>query len=1078
MPGRQISLKISIVLLVIVTVIFVTITSIAALLVVNAKLAREQAEREFRGVTERAIHHLADLLTGAERLASMTALAPVLPVNDISVRAHDDFGALIDLYPIMDLYPHAYALYAGWRDGRFEMIINARDTKAILAAHDAPDGTWIIHRAIAPTPQGWIQRWRFIARDGTALGSTTDPTPGYDPRARPWYQAAINNRSAQLSAPYVFDSLQQPGLTVSRTRPDGQAVIGVDLTLQGLQAFVAGERVSNRTTMVLMDSMQRVLAVAGPFAAPPPLATASNSLPPAIWQAIDRASAHAGETRAQHDRIARYTIWMALSGAAIHIATVAPFDDFTGPYGPMPTWILLIGLTTLVVAIPLAYAGARRLARTASALAEDAERVRAFDFSGPDIGPPPIKEFAALATSFGLMKGAIVARTNESMIARARLENIVAAGMAIAAEPNTDRMMATIVVSSRIITAAEGGTLYLLDGSKHLDFHVMQNEVLNIDASGIAGTPEAPPPIPLFMEDGTPNYRHVVSHAIHEGKPINIEDIDEDGHHGYVGTREFDRRLNYKTRSILTVPLRPRGHAVIGALQLINARNPESGVVGAFPQELLATVETLATQAANSLHAKRLADQKNELVSSLFQTVTELKTAQREASQAGDLKTRVARLERYDPLTDLPNRTFFQDLLQHEVTEASHHQQSVTLLRFDIDHFKDVNDVWGHHIGDRVLQQIAARVRADIGDQGTLARLGGDEFAVILRNAGPATEAADQAQRILNTLDAPFDIDDRSLTVGGSIGITTFPAEATSIEELQKQAELAMYQAKANGRRQYFFFSAALQQEAQDRRMLENDLRDAVNRELLDVYYQPKVSLRDGYRICGAEALLHWTHPDRGVIPPGRFIPIAESSGLIVPLGRWVLRHACQQVQRWRSAGLTIDHIAVNLSAVQFRDADVVGDVDDTLRETGLPPEALELEITESVVMDDVEETIRILRALTGLGVGMAIDDFGTGYSSLSYLRRFPVTKMKIDQSFVRDMLEDADARAITQAVISLGRGLNLTLVAEGIETIDQAETLAADQCDEGQGYYFSRPVAAADFEALLRDGNGRLPRP
>jgi diguanylate cyclase (GGDEF)-like protein len=423
----------------------------------------------------------------------------------------------------------------------------------------------------------------------------------------------------------------------------------------------------------------------------------------------------------------------------------------------------------------------------------------------------------------------------------------------------------------------------------------------------------------------------------------------------------------------------------------------------------------------------------------------------------------------HDFLTGLPNRFLLNDRINEAIAVASRHKKKVALLFLDLDRFKHINDSLGHPIGDKLLQSVARRLVGCVRNSDTVSRQGGDEFVVLLAEAEQWKDAATMARRMLKAVAVPHRIDHHDFHITTSIGVSIYPDDGLDAETLIKNADTAMYQAKENGRQRYRFFKREMNIRAVERQFIEEGLRQAMSRQELTLQYQPKIDLRTG-AITGAEALLRWTHPTRGLISPAQFIPVAEECGLILPIGSWVLRQACAQAQAWIDAGLPATAVAVNVSAVQFRDENFLKNVFEILSDTGLDPRLLELELTESVLMKRVGSTASILQTLRERGVQVAIDDFGTGYSSLSYLRKFPVDTLKIDQSFVRQISAGDDPTIVT-AVINMARSLNLRVVAEGVETFEELAILRAQHCDEVQGYYFSRPVDPPRFASLLQSG-------
>ena len=423
-----------------------------------------------------------------------------------------------------------------------------------------------------------------------------------------------------------------------------------------------------------------------------------------------------------------------------------------------------------------------------------------------------------------------------------------------------------------------------------------------------------------------------------------------------------------------------------------------------------------------------------------------------------------------DPLTGLANRNLLRDRLAQSLAFAMRHGHPVWVVFVDLDRFKFVNDTLGHLAGDELLKKVAERLQGAVRETDTVARLGGDEFVLLLPERSDVALSTIAVQRVMDAIARPVTIEGHEFFLTCSIGVSAFPADGDDVETLIKHADIAMYRAKETGRNNFQFYTAAMNQQALERLHLEGDLRTALERNEFLLHYQPQVDLRSG-RIVGMEALLRWQHPRLGMVPPLRFIGLAEETGLIVPIGAWVLRTACEQVKAWQSQGLGYLRVSVNLSARQFNQHDLTQSIADVLQETGLEPQYLEIELTESMVMTDVDHTVGILRDLKALGVQMSIDDFGTGYSSLSYLKRFPIDVLKIDQSFVRDITLDPDDAAIVTTIISLAHNLRLNLIAEGVETEAQLQYLQRHGCDEIQGYYFSRPVPAEAFAELIREG-------
>ena len=441
-----------------------------------------------------------------------------------------------------------------------------------------------------------------------------------------------------------------------------------------------------------------------------------------------------------------------------------------------------------------------------------------------------------------------------------------------------------------------------------------------------------------------------------------------------------------------------------------------------------------------------------------------------DVSNARAMGLEMYHLAQYDVLTNLPNRLLLKDRLGQAIVAARRNGNCVAVLFLDLDGFKNINDSLGHGIGDKLLCSAAKRLLACVRTSDTVSRQGGDEFIILLSEIAGHSDAAAKAAKILNAMIAPYDIGHNSLRVTASIGVSTYPGDGLNAEALIKNADMAMYKAKELGRDNFQFFEKGMNAKAVERQAVEASLRHALERDEFLLYYQPKVNLKR-MEITGVEALIRWNHPHRGLIGPLQFISIAEDSGLMLPVGRWVLRESCRQVRAWQDAGLPPIELAVNVSSVEFRSEDFLEGVRTILNETGLDPRFLELELTESVLMQHIEFTVPMLLKLKAMGVRLAIDDFGTGYSSLSYLRQFPVDTLKVDQSFVHEINADTDDATIISAVINMGRSLKHKMIAEGVETASQIAFLQARGCEEGQGYYLGRPVPALQFAKLLEAG-------
>ena len=479
----------------------------------------------------------------------------------------------------------------------------------------------------------------------------------------------------------------------------------------------------------------------------------------------------------------------------------------------------------------------------------------------------------------------------------------------------------------------------------------------------------------------------------------------------------------------------------------------------------------------------RVVQQQAEIFSFVGKRVRQIIGTVRDITVEKQTEEHIRRLAFFDSLTGLPNRRMFQERLTSALVLAERKQKQIAVLFLDLDRFKRINDTLGHSIGDAFLAEIAARLKAlmrrsdtvatnsEDRDEDLIARLGGDEFTVLLTDFKHTLDAAKVAQRIQGEIQKPVVIDGREVTSGVSIGIALYPEDGRDVDTIIKNADTAMFHAKSSGRGRYQYYSAEMNASAMAKLALENDLRHAVTRREFLLHYQPKLDLATN-RIVSVEALVRWQHPQRGLIAPGEFIGLAEETGIIMELGAMVIEQACLQFKRWQAAGIELESIAVNLSPVQFRRNDLVEHIAEILDATGVPPNRLELEITEGVVMHNEEKSIETMKHLQSLGISLSMDDFGVGYSSLSHLTRFPIDRLKIDRSFISDIPQNVEKAAVVRAIVAMAHSLNLITVAEGVETAEQERFMKAVGCDQFQGYFLSPPVPAPQLELLIEKFN------
>ncbi|MBE5966886.1 MAG: EAL domain-containing protein [Lachnospiraceae bacterium] len=465
---------------------------------------------------------------------------------------------------------------------------------------------------------------------------------------------------------------------------------------------------------------------------------------------------------------------------------------------------------------------------------------------------------------------------------------------------------------------------------------------------------------------------------------------------------------------------------------------------------------------------RSLADKNKELVEACDMTKTSLNELIAKYEELNKNKESMKKLAYTDYLTELPNRIAFNEMLDN-VMLTLRSEEIVAILDIDIDNFKNINDTQGHSYGDELLIDVTYRLKQVMDDNDYLARIGGDEFCVMIQNLKDTSEIEDKIKKIRNVFSYPFVLSTKEYFVTVSIGIAFAPKDGRTSQSLIKNGDAAMYVAKANGKNTYAYFDLSFNQKLTEKIEIQSELRKAMERNEFEVYYQPQMDLTEK-KVVGFEALLRWNHPTRGLIAPGEFINYAEENGFIVPIGKWVLTTACMQLKAWQDAGYVNLHMAVNLSARQFMDKDIVQLVKDAIEETKIDPHKLELEITESIALTDLDYTISTIQELKNIGVNFSLDDFGTGYSSMNYLKRLPVNNIKIDKSFLDTVMEDPCDQKIIQTMINLARILDLNVIAEGVETSDQETFLTASNCNKAQGYLYSKPVPVAMAEQLLQN--------
>ena len=629
-------------------------------------------------------------------------------------------------------------------------------------------------------------------------------------------------------------------------------------------------------------------------------------------------------------------------------------------------------------------------------------------------------------------RAAEAAQTQAQAYSR-QLELLNDIGRQLTAELDVERLLQSITDASKQLSGAEFGAFFQKATDGQGEYHELHS---------LAGAPKS-----SFQHLGIPRNTALFAPTFLDQEAVRSDDLTADKRYGRNEPHVGVPKGHLPIRSYLAVPVVSRSGAVMGAL-LFGHRAPNM-----FTAQTEQLMQAVAAQAAIAIDNAEL-----------FQA------SQREIADRRRLEEQLVTLALHDPLTQLPNRVMFADRLEHAVAAARRDRTRVAAVVFDLDGFKDVNDRLGHPAGDRLLQEFAARIRRMLRETDTLARFGGDEFALVQPSAQVPDDVVAVAQRIAGLAAEPMVLDGEEVQLTASIGIAIFPEDARTPADLLRAADVALYRAKEEGRSRYRFYERAMDERARQRRVLERELKRALKNNEFIAFYQPQIDLRS-HRVAGVEALLRWQHPERGLVLPGTFIDTAERSGLIRPLGRWILREACRQGSVWRAEGTEIP-ISVNLSPVQLREPDLIDAIEDALADSQLPPHLLELELTETVLMDFSDTRTRdVLRAITERGVRLAVDDFGEACSVLNYLREPAIARIKISQSFVGDLPHKAEGAELVRAVIVLAHTLGREVVAEAVETEEQLEFLRRHDCDLVQGFLIARPAPAAELHALIHEG-------
>jgi diguanylate cyclase (GGDEF)-like protein/PAS domain S-box-containing protein len=1066
-----------------VPVVVLGLVLVAALVWQGAASSRTTARREVTAALDRSVERLKIFTRGAE-MASASAARIVLAANTTSATMR---AALENLLPAFEQRPElGYMSIALAETGDYGVLERTPNGGIVL---------WLFPGASAPD-----QMVRsFTLNDTRFILNQETPPGGYDPRTRPFYLASVNSAAGRAWLPsyhwVILSDLRENPWGISyalAVRDESEHLLGVvsvGVSLPSMNSFLRdlGEDYATRLQLVELGEVPHLLGDRSVDREPVPL-------PAALGPVVAAPRPFVG--RVQQDEESSWTAarrldlegvsWMMVASQPAHFIA----ESLRKRLFEMVLIALAIGLGSVLLSLRMA----RRMAQPLLRLQQ---RVAGSERDEPVLTVPDECEFREtllLGEAFNRM--AVAAREREIELAaqnerlQSHLENTPLAVI----EWNDDGRITSANAAALTLFDRRSGALLgqplmsLVAPEDHarvqaaLDPLVGRTRQKQFFARALTPrgrTPECEWYVTRLDPDSNGELRSSALvmdiselrgglarfQALADSTPLGILVVDQ---HGRLVVRNSHLGRMWKTLDqVLAEPDRSRHLEMIAAA----TRDPEDFIARirwliAHPDEVSRDMIELKDGTIMARYSAPVRGRDGQYYGRTW--VHEDITEQVRAEQ------QLRRLATQDDLTGLPNRHMIRERIDQAIAEARGSGLLLALLYMDLDRFKVVNDGYGHAFGDEVLkaagQRLAAQVRAD----DTVARHGGDEFLVLMTGLSDTRDVETVARKMVASLNAPVVVGGREIHLSGSIGVSIYPRDGADAETLLGNADLAMYRAKGLGRNTFQFFTPAMSRETQLRLDLETRLRGATATGELELHYQPKLSLHTG-RITGCEALLRWQHPELGEIAPSRFIPLAEESGLIVPIGDWALRRACTQAKAWLDAGLPPTCVAVNISARQFLQQDVVAWVLGVLRDTGLPAELLELELTESLIAQDFDKTIATVSALGAAGVKMSIDDFGTGYSSLSYLRRFHVDRLKIDQSFVRDLLTDVSDATISLAIISLAHSLQFKVIAEGVETGEQCAFLRMNGCDEIQGFYFSKPLPAEEFAALLREDR-RLP--
>ncbi|MGE4533185.1 EAL domain-containing protein [Halomonas sp.] len=1056
--------------------------------------------------------------------------------NQLRLLAYSDFAtadshaAQLELVPlareVLAGNPMAQAVYAGYADGRF-VLFRPLGSVEVAERFLAPPTADLMVQTIEPlTPREVRGRYHFFGADDTLIETRVLPGYTFDARQRLWYVAAGDTAQTILTDPYLFFTTQVPGVTMARRSAEGDAVIGLDIAFQQLTQHLGGLRVTDNGQIAIVDGQGAVVAhheamrMLVPEGEERFRLAALEELPSAPLRGAFALEAGVdGAPAIQQDGSGWYQVRIPLApiGSLDLFALLAiPQDELFLDAERLMSTQLLVALMIFVLAVLVALWLARHPVAALQRIASHTRAIEAFDFAQRPPVHSNIHEIDQLANATARLQ-----RT---------LANFLETSVALSRERDIDTVLDKVLATVLDATRASGGAIYQLTRQGELERVCLRHPL----SSG----EENPPARVWVEEEGliarsvanrcTQTEAAAATLCVatpllnHDNQPIGAMVVwlprrpapqasREDTRVGFIEALSSSAAVAIEnSQAIAGLSLLERGiQATPNGVVMADASHPEMPLVYANdvfyaitgyspeevlgkncrflqgpetdPQALTAIREAIGQREAVDVTLRNYRKDGtpfwNHLaLSPVFDdegACTHYIGIQQDITRQREQQEQLAYHATHDVLTGLLNRSAFDGRLQAAFAQAKQQGEHLVVMHLDLDGFKAVNDGLGYHIGNQLLAAVGDRLRQVVDGDACLARMTGDEFSLLLPGFEGRGACIEMAERLLETFSCPFVIGDTPLHISASIGIACNCQGVDYAYQLMQRADLAMTDAKQQGRNTWHWYQGDQHRLTEEAVLLRHDLHTALEEGQFELYYQPIVEARNG-RLCGLEALIRWHHPERGLISPGVFIPLAEQTGQIIPLGRWILRRACQDAAAMRAKGGLSVPVAVNISSLQFRREGFLADLQEALDEAGLPPELLELEVTESVLLDGVGPAIALIDALKAMGIRVALDDFGTGFSSLSYLRDLPIHKVKLDRAFIQDIATNRSNAAIVQGIITMSHHLDLTVVAEGIEEREQQQDLIRRNCDLLQGFYFARPMPREAIMALP----GSLPAP